>query len=94
MVQFLSINFFLGFLQFLLSFSKVPFFLSLCVTKIKVECSLFKKKKGDCNLRDIEQPCKGSDKFAVKTKAGYTPVLENVISYGTGIEIRAASSDM
>ena len=26
MVQFLSINFFLGFLQFLLGFSKVPFF--------------------------------------------------------------------
>ena len=29
MVQFLSINFFLGFLQFLLGFSKVPVF---CVT--------------------------------------------------------------
>ena len=29
MVQFLSINFFLGFFQFLLGFSKVPFF---CVT--------------------------------------------------------------
>ena len=27
MVQFLSINFFLGFLQFLLGFSKVPVFL-------------------------------------------------------------------
>ena len=27
MVQFLSINFFLGFLQFLLGFSKVPIFL-------------------------------------------------------------------
>ena len=32
MVQFLSIFFFLGFLQFLLGFSKVPvFFVSLCI---------------------------------------------------------------
>ena len=32
MVQFLSINFFLGFLQFLLGFSKFPvFFVSLCI---------------------------------------------------------------
>ena len=32
MVQFLSIIFFLGFLQFLLGFSKVPvFFVSLCI---------------------------------------------------------------
>ena len=38
MVQFLSINFFLGFLQFLLGFSKVPVFL----------CPLYieKEKKG------------------------------------------------
>ena len=32
MVQFLSINFFLGFLQFLLGFSKVPFFCVLPVS--------------------------------------------------------------
>ena len=42
MVQFLSINFFLGFLQFLLGFSKVSVFLchpvlsSLCVTTLRV----------------------------------------------------------
>ena len=35
MVQFLSKNFFLGFLQFLLGFSKVPvFFVSLCIKNI------------------------------------------------------------
>ena len=32
MVQFLSIFFFLGFLQFLLGFAKVPFFVSSCIT--------------------------------------------------------------
>ena len=31
MVQFLSIIFFLGFLQFLLGFSKVPVFVSPCI---------------------------------------------------------------
>ena len=37
MVQLLSINFFLGFLQFLLGFSKVPvFFVSLCINESKV----------------------------------------------------------
>ena len=35
MVQFLSIIFFLGFLQFLLGFSKVPvFFVSFCITAL------------------------------------------------------------
>ena len=37
MVQFMSINFFLGFLQFMLGFSKVPvFFVSLCITHVHI----------------------------------------------------------
>ena len=38
MVQFLSINFFLGFLQFLLGFSKVPVFLCQPVPLLKGSC--------------------------------------------------------
>ena len=41
MVQFLSINFFLGFLQFLLGFSKVPvFFVSLCMLPLRDSAQL------------------------------------------------------
>ena len=41
MVQFLSIIFFLGFLQFLLGFSKVTFFVSLCICARTQEVLMF-----------------------------------------------------
>ena len=52
------------------------------------------RKEGNYNLIDIVQPCKGKDKYAATTKAVYTSVLENVIGYGTSIEMRTGSSDI
>ena len=46
MVQFLSIIFFLGFIQFLLGFSKVPFFfVSLCILLCTLIADKILKKK-------------------------------------------------
>ena len=44
MVQFLSINFFLGFLQFLLGFSKVPIFLCHPIFTVKGYRGLYTEK--------------------------------------------------